>query len=730
MPVRSFSQADMVLTKRRRLERPLLAMIWLGAAALSTIEGAALYLLVTTAVVGANVVAGRRNREIYVRRGLINAAVLLASMVLLAELLLGNKDVKLALGHYLILIQLCKLFERKANRDYVQLLILSGLVMIVATLLCSELWFAVVLVAYLALACYSAMVFTLKRGLDAAARATLATEPGPIEPHQVARNVTRRWPGRTLRRYLVISLAGMLIVGVILFLVAPRGKLWDLAGIGPLADSSMSAPPKLGQARNITLSNRAVMRVTQRGGRVSPYMRGKVFYSYKNSRWSSTGIGWWVEPATADNTDLIAEAVVQEITMAPHLLPTLFVAQPALRVESDEGTVRSFGENWQLAMRERPDRSIRYRVRVLPAVPGDRAARHTTHLWPPGINPRKGVEVKEKVRKLAETWCADLIDDHSAAVAPSDETAMLIAARLAERLKQRCTYALDLTDASGDRDGIEDFLFHLRRGHCEYFASALTVMCRHLGVRARLATGFRPEAGGQDGTCIVRQRDGHAWTEVYLRSRGWVVFDATPAGGAGAAETGTNWLSSIWASLESFWQEKVLEYDSLTRRSLAKWLYDTWSAATQAVARAAGDLKMSLGKLLVSGKVDRALFHLAIAICLLGLAIEIVLVVRITRRRGRRNRLIAAGQAVPWKQFEFARRLFALFEKHAQRRRGQQTPRQWAREAAETLKLHAGHVDELVDLYYRLRWGRLAAGGDELVQAAGRVDRFASQLAG
>jgi len=730
MPLTSFSQADTVLTERRRLERPLLAMVWLGAAALSVIEASPLYMLAASIAVVVNMLAVRRHREIYLRRGVINAAVLLASIVLLVELVSGNGDVRLALGHYLILIQLCKLFERKTNRDYVQLLILSGLVMIVAALLSSELWFAATLVVYLALACHSAMVFTLKRGLDAAAAATLPSEPEPIAPRQVARNVTRRWPGRTLVRYVALALTGMLVVGAALFLVAPRGEPWAAAAMRRSVASGMSASPKLGQAKRIRLSDRVVMRVRQRGGPVSEYMRGRVFYSYANSRWSSAGLGWSAEPPTTDDPDVIARAAVQDIAMAADLLPTLFVAQPAVKVTSDEGLISTFGDTWQLVPGDHISRSVRYRVHVLPTTSNDPAAARSGYSWPAGMDPRRNVYIHRDVAALARTWCRDLLESRRPGEEDSGQTVMRIATRLAGRLRGHCTYTLDLTDASGQRDGVEDFLFHLRRGHCEYFASALTVMCRSLGLRARLATGFRPSPPPGAENYLVRQRDAHAWTEVYVPSRGWVVFDATPAAAAQAAQAEMGWLQRLWASMKAFWQENVLEYDSAAREALVERLQEAWQALTAALARTAHHLKMSLVKLLVSGQVDRALFHLAVAIGLLGLAIEVVLVVRAVRRRARHKRLVAGGQAVPWWQFDFARRLFVLFEKHGHRLEAALTLRQWARHAAGQLGLPAAQVDHLVALYYRLRWGRRPASADELARARGTVDRLAGQLAG
>ncbi len=79
------------------------------------------------------------------------------------------------------------------------------------------------------------------------------------------------------------------------------------------------------------------------------------------------------------------------------------------------------------------------------------------------------------------------------------------------------------------RAPVSDFLFRVRRGHCEYFASATTLLLRSLGHPARLAVGFR---GGDflhsQGDYSFRGSHAHAWTEVFLAGVGWVAYDATP----------------------------------------------------------------------------------------------------------------------------------------------------------------------------------------------------------
>jgi len=101
------------------------------------------------------------------------------------------------------------------------------------------------------------------------------------------------------------------------------------------------------------------------------------------------------------------------------------------------------------------------------------------------------------------------------------------------------TYDLDVARAQ-DIDTLEDFLFEVRRGYCEQFATAYGAMARSVGLPTRIAVGYNRGEDLGDGRYQVRNRNAHAWPEVYLASIGWVPFDPTPGireptieGGAG-----------------------------------------------------------------------------------------------------------------------------------------------------------------------------------------------------
>ena len=79
-------------------------------------------------------------------------------------------------------------------------------------------------------------------------------------------------------------------------------------------------------------------------------------------------------------------------------------------------------------------------------------------------------------------------------------------------------------------DPVDWVLFDLRQGYCNYYASAMVVMLRSMGIPARMAAGFAQ--GNFDDTeqaFVVRERDAHTWVEVYFPGYGWIEFEPTSA---------------------------------------------------------------------------------------------------------------------------------------------------------------------------------------------------------
>jgi len=118
-------------------------------------------------------------------------------------------------------------------------------------------------------------------------------------------------------------------------------------------------------------------------------------------------------------------------------------------------------------------------------------------------------------------------------------------------------------------DPLADFLFHRRRGHCEYFASSMAVLLRTVGIPSRVITGFRGAQFNQvNSTYIVRARDAHSWVEAYIPGAGWTSFDPTPAGDAPVVTAWTRVQLYLDAASE-FWREWVVNYDAAHQQTLS-----------------------------------------------------------------------------------------------------------------------------------------------------------------
>lgn len=89
----------------------------------------------------------------------------------------------------------------------------------------------------------------------------------------------------------------------------------------------------------------------------------------------------------------------------------------------------------------------------------------------------------------------------------------------------------DAIDAPpADRDPVEYFLYDIRQGYCDYYATSMAVMLRSLGVPARVVSGYAEGTLEEDYTgYVIRARDAHTWVEVYFPTYGWIEFEPTGA---------------------------------------------------------------------------------------------------------------------------------------------------------------------------------------------------------
>ena len=136
-------------------------------------------------------------------------------------------------------------------------------------------------------------------------------------------------------------------------------------------------------------------------------------------------------------------------------------------------------------------------------------------------------------------------------------------------LRSHYGYTLDLTGPP-QADPLAYFLFQKRAGHCEYFAAAMTVMLRSVGIPARYINGFLTgEYNDVGGDFVVRASDAHSWVEVYFPAFGWLTFDPTPP----SDEKPPGFFATLghyWDWFELQWSEWVINYDFVHQFTLAQ----------------------------------------------------------------------------------------------------------------------------------------------------------------
>ena len=145
-------------------------------------------------------------------------------------------------------------------------------------------------------------------------------------------------------------------------------------------------------------------------------------------------------------------------------------------------------------------------------------------------------DISARTQELAKTIAGDLADPYD------------IAAAVTEWLRNNIEYNQTISVPPPNQDRIDWFLFDYKKGFCNYYASAEVILLRSLGIPARMAVGFAQgqrevppiqvvppgapinvphEQISETSTYIVRQKDAHAWPEVYFPKIGWIIFEPT-----------------------------------------------------------------------------------------------------------------------------------------------------------------------------------------------------------
>jgi transglutaminase-like putative cysteine protease len=90
------------------------------------------------------------------------------------------------------------------------------------------------------------------------------------------------------------------------------------------------------------------------------------------------------------------------------------------------------------------------------------------------------------------------------------------------------TYNLDIPPPKFDGDLVDSFLFDLKQGYCDYYATSMVVLARAAGLPARLVVGYHTGTYDEvNHRYVVTEADAHAWVEIFFPGYGWVEFEPT-----------------------------------------------------------------------------------------------------------------------------------------------------------------------------------------------------------
>jgi transglutaminase-like putative cysteine protease len=314
-----------------------------------------------------------------------------------------------------------------------------------------------------------------------------------------------------------------------------------------------------------------------------------------------------------------------------------------------------------------------------------------------------------RVAELARSVAGDAPTDHQKAL------------RIERFLKQgEYQYSLDQPD-TGDRPPLEVFLFDQKRGHCEYFSSAMAIMLRTLGIPTRNVTGF---VGGQynpyGNYYALRQGDAHSWVEAYIRGRGWVTYDPTPTSRADAGPRDNLWsdLNAFIDAMRTRWMTSVVGYDLRSQvgllHKMARWFAELRGARTEH----ASDARPSGGM----DTATRLRVGMGIAAVLLLCALIVWGVLRLLRSApGQRARHVSKQQAQ-------IVRLYADLDRALAQRGHVRPPSVTPLEHAQTLEAQGfaqrAEVRAVVDGYLEARYGGRPLRAAEIAALRQAIERI------
>jgi protein-glutamine gamma-glutamyltransferase len=495
-----------------------------------------------------------RRRQVMLSERWTNLLTIACFALFIADEFVISRTFLASAVHLVLFVMLVRLFSAQKDRDHYLLAVLAFLMVLSAAVLTVDSTFLLALAGFVLVAVTAFMLMEMMH----------SSERSPVQARDPNVHHAYRKLSFAIASIAPVLLLLILLGGGIIFFLLPRisaGYLSAYTGANDLS-TGFSDRVELGRIGQIQQSKIVMMRVRVEGdsGGTSLKLRGVALDNFDGQSWSNTyantrvtlrrGLDGQFDLRSRDLAAPVARGprIHYRVTLEPYLSEVFFLlATPQSLQGSYRAVAKDAASNVFDTDLERP--VTRYeadsQLRLPPAVHGHSDS--LTYLLDLGHYLQLPA-LDARVKGLAEQITAK-------AITPSQK-----AAAIENYLRLHYGYTLQLPQTP-PRDPIANFLFERHQGHCEYFASAMAVMLRSIGIPSRLVNGF---AGGEfndiTSEYVIRASDAHSWVEAYLPGEGWVEFDPTPSSSAEAHAGWNRWMQYMDA-LSSFWREWVVNYD-------------------------------------------------------------------------------------------------------------------------------------------------------------------------
>ncbi|WP_437763311.1 DUF3488 and transglutaminase-like domain-containing protein [Sorangium sp. So ce281] len=466
-------------------------------------------------------------------------------------------------------LQIIRLATRKGAAHDQQVIVLALLHLIAGTVLGGGIGYGLCFLGVLVVAPGALVLSHLRREVEGNYRQGARDRTGlPVDVPRILRS--RRVVGRSFLAVTCLLSVPIFAFTALLFVIFPRvglsllllnrghtGRMIGFSGKVDLgAVGVLRSDPKLAMRVEIPeLPEPPPPRLTM-------HLRGTALDAYDGRTWTQSET--FKRPSESDGGLVPLERYpdpavdpVMRIDLEPIDPPVIFLPPNAtgLRLKHrgqlgiDAGTMAHRGPEGELRYQPTDDRGLVYDVFLS-------RKRAPTFQRLPGAERRRYLalprDLPSRVVDLAHRWTQGV--DR-----PADR-----ARTIQEHL--RTEYRYDLASPSGaDPQPLDHFLFESKRGHCEFYSTAMAILLRAVDVPTRNVTGFVGGTYNRFGRFYaVRQGDAHSWVEVYLDGEGWMTFDPTPPADAAPKSE----LVGAWAYLRDFieassqrWDRHVVGYD-------------------------------------------------------------------------------------------------------------------------------------------------------------------------